>query len=402
MARILLLSNGHGEDLSGALLAIALKKFGHEVAALPFVGRGHSYRENNIEIIGKTKDFSTGGLGYTSLRGRITEVFQGQILYLIKRLMQLLLVANRYDIIIVIGDVIPVIAAWLTRIKVITYLVAYSSHYEGRLNLPWPCGSLLSSRRFLKIYARDRLTATDLTTQLQRKVTFLGNPFMDAVLAPRPSLRNCENRLGLLPGSRRPELDNNIFLMLKTIELLEERNYDLNDLSLDMALVSIMDSKSLKQLCESAGWIYKDSLNNLNITQLIRGKCIINVHRNSFAQVLQSSDVLFSMAGTASEQAIGLSKPVVQLPGFGPQFTTSFAEAQRRLLGPTVFCADGKPGDQSTLISTAVLILDVLKGIKSDQSFVDECKEQAEQRLGLAGGGQDIAQEITRIVAGLY
>ena len=45
------------------------------------------------------------------------------------------------------------------------------------------------------------------------------------------------------------------------------------------------------------------------------------------------------MAGTAAEQAIGLGKPVIQIEGKGPQFTKSFAEAQRRLLGKYVFCA---------------------------------------------------------------
>ena len=37
------------------------------------------------------------------------------------------------------------------------------------------------------------------------------------------------------------------------------------------------------------------------------------------------------MAGTAAEQTVGLSKPVLQLVGQGPQFTKSFAEAQRRI-----------------------------------------------------------------------
>jgi len=45
------------------------------------------------------------------------------------------------------------------------------------------------------------------------------------------------------------------------------------------------------------------------------------------------------MAGTAAEQAIGLGKPVIPIEGKGPQFTKSFAEAQRRLLGKYVFCA---------------------------------------------------------------
>ena len=36
--RILLLSNGHGEDLSGALIGTALQQQGCSVEALPLVG----------------------------------------------------------------------------------------------------------------------------------------------------------------------------------------------------------------------------------------------------------------------------------------------------------------------------------------------------------------------------
>ena len=70
MGRLLLLSNGHGEDLSGALLGQALQCEGHSVDALPLVGKGQPYRDAGIALIGGTQEFSTGGLGYTSLRGQ--------------------------------------------------------------------------------------------------------------------------------------------------------------------------------------------------------------------------------------------------------------------------------------------------------------------------------------------
>ena len=63
----------------------ALIKLGHEVKALPLVGNGESYLKAGIKVLGKTKSFSTGGMGYTSLKGRILELIQGQIIYLIKR-----------------------------------------------------------------------------------------------------------------------------------------------------------------------------------------------------------------------------------------------------------------------------------------------------------------------------
>ena len=49
MPKILLLSNGHGEDLSGSLLAKQLVINGNLVDALPIVGKGKNYeKEKNI------------------------------------------------------------------------------------------------------------------------------------------------------------------------------------------------------------------------------------------------------------------------------------------------------------------------------------------------------------------
>ena len=46
--RILLLSNGHGEDLSGALIGTALQQQGCSVEALPLVGHGQAYIQARI------------------------------------------------------------------------------------------------------------------------------------------------------------------------------------------------------------------------------------------------------------------------------------------------------------------------------------------------------------------
>jgi uncharacterized protein (TIGR03492 family) len=222
--RILLISNGHGEDLSGSLLGQELLASGGEVAALPLVGHGNAYRQAGVPVLGRTRTYSTGGLGYTSLAGRLTELFQGQVTYVIRRLLLFLTQSRRFDLVVVIGDVLPVLAAWLSCRPVVTYLVAYSSHYEGRLRLPWPCGWCLRSARFRRVYSRDSLTATDLTAQLNRPVHFLGNPFLDRALEPAPPLQPLEPHrstgarlLGLLPGSRLPEALRNLELMLKVL-----------------------------------------------------------------------------------------------------------------------------------------------------------------------------------------
>ena len=384
MGRILLLSNGHGEDLSGSLLGSALRALGHEVTALPLAGLGRPYSQAKIHLLGSSHEFSTGGIGYTSLRGRLTELIQGQILYLLRRLVRLLRHAHRFDLIVVVGDVIPVIAAWLTRRPVATYLVAYSSHYEGQLRLPWPCGSMLSGRHFLAIFSRDQLTADDLSEQLARPVQFLGNPFMDPVLAATEPLAHAQHRIGLLPGSRLPELEANLQLLLKMSAQLPDNM----GISLELALVSSLDDTGLNRCAKAVGWQLREG-------RLERqGAPAVQVHRGAFQAVLQHSDLVISMAGTAAEQAVGLAKPVLQLPGQGPQFTASFAEAQRRLLGPTVFCAPGDSGSRDNLSASAQLALQLLERILHDRDFQHQCQNEALRRLGKSGGGLRMASAI--------
>ena len=388
MGQILLLSNGHGEDVSGALIGQALQSLGHHVQALPLAGLGSPYRQAGIALLGRSHEFSTGGIGYTSLRGRLTELVQGQILYLLRRLLRLLRHGHRFDLIVVVGDVIPVIAAWLSRRPVATYLVAYSSHYEGRLRLPWPCGELLASSRFQAVFSRDQLTADDLTGQLQRPVHFIGNPFMDPVLTPAEALPSARQRIGLLPGSRRPELEDNLLLLLQLIEKLPVAA----ELSLDLALVASLEDAALHALAASVGW-------QLERGVLSRpGTVPITVRRDAFQSVLQHSDLVIGMAGTAIEQAVGLARPALQLPGKGPQFTARFAEAQRRLLGPTVFCAPGDAGSSENIDATAALALDLLKRSRSDQPLQEQCRREASRRLGTAGGGTRMAAAISKLL----
>ena len=388
MGTILLLSNGHGEDLSGALLGQALIDCGHTVTALPLAGLGRPYQQAGITLLGRSHEFSTGGLGYTSLRGRLNELVQGQILYLLRRLLRLLLSRKRFDLILVVGDVIPVIAAWLSRRPVATYLVAYSSHYEGKLRLPWPCAALLRSHRFKKVFSRDQLTADDLSHQLKRPVDFLGNPFMDSVLTPKPPLTNAAQRIGLLPGSRRPELDANLGLMLQLVTRLPQ----LYNLSLDLALVTSLRNEELAVLAKRAGWTLQAGV------LLRQGTPAIHVHRGGFQAVLQSSDLVIGMAGTAVEQAVGLCRPVLQIPGGGPQFTAAFAEAQRRLLGPTVFCAPGEAGSMENLEGSAALCLDLLHRSRWDEELKRCCRDEAQRRLGNGGGGLRMANAISSLL----
>ena len=111
MKPVLLLSNGHGEDLSGAALGSQLRQRGMAVEALPLVGHGQAYRQADIPVLGPTRDFSTGGLGYTSLAGRLTDLREGQFTYVLRLLGRLWRRRRRYQLVVAVGDLVPVLGA---------------------------------------------------------------------------------------------------------------------------------------------------------------------------------------------------------------------------------------------------------------------------------------------------
>ncbi|MEN9539990.1 MAG: hypothetical protein RLZZ459_81 [Cyanobacteriota bacterium] len=396
-ARVLLLSNGHGEDLSGALIGKELQRLGHHVEALPLVGHGRAYRQAEIAVLGHTREYSTGGLGYTSLVGRLTEVVQGQILYLLRRLGLLLRIARRYELILAVGDVIPVLAAWLSGRAFATYLVAYSSHYEGRLRLPWPCMPCLRSRRSRRVYSRDQLTASDLSEQLGRAVLFAGNPFFDGSLGACPPLAGAPlQRLGLLPGSRLPEALQNLALMLRVLERLPQRLHQPARLGLHAALVGKLTPQEVAPLASGLGWLLH--FDGEQRCRLQRGPLQLQLEWGRFAAVVQQCDLLLSMTGTAAEQCVGLGKPVLQLAGGGPQFTAGFAEAQRRLLGPAMFCAEGSPGSEQQLAGTVELLEDLLERLQQDPSWREGLQQLGQERIGSGGGGARMAADLDQLL----
>ena len=381
MSRILLLSNGHGEDLSGSLIAKQLTNSGYFVDALPIVGKGNHYVKEKIRIIGKTKEFSTGGIGYNSVRGRINEILGGEIIYLLRRLYLTYRIRKKYDYFFVVGDIVPVFFAWICKKDFFTYLVAYSSHYEGKLKLPWPSKFFLISKKAKKIYTRDSLTAHDLTSQLKKKVFFFGNPFMDKFFFRDKELKKSDFSIGILPGSRFPEILENFVLILEVLEALSDLSY-FQKIEFNFAIVNALSSQKISEIFKNRKWLHLGKISESHLLRFQYKSLKVNLYWNTFEEILLKSSCCISMTGTAAEQAIGLGKPVIQIEGKGPQFTKSFAEAQRRLLGKYVFCASNYKSKRDQINQTINLLIKVIYLIKLNQKFLISCNENAKKKLG--------------------
>ena len=386
MKPVLLLSNGHGEDLSGALVASQLIQMGIAVEALPLVGHGASYRQLGIPVLGRTRSCSTGGLGYTSLAGRIAELLEGQMLYVLSRLLLLRRRRRHYGLVLAVGDLLAVLGGWFSGLPTAVYLVAYSSHYEGRLRLPWPCGWLLGRPGIRAIWSRDELSAADLSRQLGRPASFLGNPFLDAVSGNEaPPAGAGDPELLLVPGSRLPEAARNLALMLELLAQLPGGRR----LRLRAALVPGLERACIAQLAAPLGWQLEGE------DRLVRGGLELELSWGGFGQLLPRAQLVLCSAGTAAEQAVGLAIPVLQLPGQGPQFTPGFAEAQRRLLGAGVFCAPDPASAAELACQLLEQQLDPLRGPALRRQLATIGKE----RIGRPGGSQAMAGAIMNLLA---
>eukprot|EP01018_Ginkgo_biloba_P039356 Gb_04761 [translate_table: standard] len=108
--------------------------------------------------------------------------------------------------------------------------------------------------------------------------------------------------------------------------------------------------------------------------------------RGLFSDIASWADTGVAMAGTATEQLVGLGKPIFTLVGSGPQFTRAFAEAQSRLLGKSVI-----------LCSKSSIALEMSR-ILSDKAYLNCVKRNGQKRMGALGASREIAREIHDLV----
>ena len=180
--------------------------------------------------------------------------------------------------------------------------------------------------------------------------------------------------------------------MLEVLAQLPEHLQQPDQLGLSAALVGRLGPEEVAPLASRLGWRLDSEAGT--ITRLRRGPLRLELVWGRFADVVQHSDLVLSMTGTAAEQAVGLGKPVLQLVGSGPQFTDNFAEAQRRLLGPSVFCAEGRSGSPEQREATARLLAQLLGELQRDGALAERCHRNGLERIGAGGGTARIADAV--------
>ncbi len=387
--RLLSISNGHGEDLNASevLRSLRCDYPTADLAALPLVGEGKAYRRLGIPLIHNTRALPSGGFAYIQPATWLDDLQAGLLPQLAAQIGALRRWSRSGDFVFATGDVVVLAAAYLSGLPFAAFLVSTSSYYEGRIRLPWLAQFCLRSPRCRAILTRDRFTAEDMTARGYRHVTFAGYPIMDVLVPTGKDLGVAAGvpTIALLPGSRLPEAHRNLRLQLDLV-LEIARTFHPHPVQFCAALVpalaDLLHSHSPNALppgwqLAPSGWLSHASE---NATVL----CL----SDAFADILHRCDLAIGMAGTAVEQAVGLGKPVIQIPGAGPQFTYAFAEAQMRLLGTSVRTVGRQPATPQTLREAAQWV----KAILTDREYLAACIQNGHDRVGLPGGSAGIAR----------
>ncbi|MDB9423488.1 lipid-A-disaccharide synthase-related protein [Microcystis aeruginosa CS-564/01] len=384
LKQVLFLSNGHGEDLNASLIVGELQKIQPQlsIAALPLVGEGKAYQKLPVPIIAPTATMPSGGIIYTNPFNWIKDIGAGLIGLTIKQIQAAFKVSKNCDLLIAVGDIVPIAIARLTGRPFVAFIVSTSSYYEGTIKLPLLTKLCLRSDKCLRVFTRDKYTATDLQNRGIKKAIFAGYPIMD-VLTPTGKDLELDSQIpmiALLAGSRLPEALSNLALQLQVCEEIVK----IKPMQFRAAIIPSIRETDLENLAKQEGWHY------LGAGKLEKNGALLYCYRDAFADILHHCDACLAMAGTAVEQAVGLGKPVLQIPGFGPQFTYPFAEAQMRLLGESVITIGKKPTEVNLFKNAAVKIVDIL----ADSRYLHRCLENGKIRVGESGGSRNIAEEI--------
>jgi uncharacterized protein (TIGR03492 family) len=431
--QLLVLSNGHGEDLIAVRILEQLQQLSPppKLSVLPLVGKGHAYTQLGIPIIGPVQQMPSGGFIYMDGQQLWRDVRGGLIQLTLAQYQVVRKWGKTGGMILAVGDIVPLLFAWLSGANYAFVGTAKSEYYLrdeagwlpqtsrlerwlGSVYLPWERW-LLSRHRCKAVFPRDKLT-TDILRQWAIPAFDLGNPMMDGIVPTysTPShltvdaLEKEKDRSPmalLLPGSRSPEAERNWQILITAIETIiarfstghfslgfkQTRGYwrihDDRSLVFLGAIAPVLALEPFEECLFKQGWMSQPresvdiSITDPKALAFTKHKATLLLTQYAYQDCLLMADLAIAMAGTATEQFVGLGKPVITVSGEGPQFTYAFAEAQTRLLGPSVMLVK-QPGQ----------VAEALQSLWDDPDRWQLIADNGQRRMGSTGAAYRIAR----------
>lgn len=303
--RVLVISNGYGEDAMAAFLARELSRHVDLVEALPTVGPGKSY-DGICETVGPRGDLASEG--HRKVGSLLKDFQHGLAFTAVSHVKFMRDNKARWDKVVTVGDIIGPLLSFAGGYKVDLHIDVYNSGYARQYSA---AEKQALKRTTKKILCRDDILAGSLRA-LDLDAGFAGNLMMDTVpeldidIAPL-----CAGKVGvtLLPGSRAaaPKL---FAVEMDAINRLSQK-YPL------VILVPVATGVDVGSLIQSAG------LRNLIDQNLIGDEHLgvaasfdqteVHFFEKGIGTLARQSRVVVGQAGTAGFQSAGLGIPTIAL-----------------------------------------------------------------------------------------
>lgn len=381
---LIVVSNGHGEDMIGTALAQALAALGVSPVALPLVGRGKAYENADIELAGPRQDMPSGGFVFDRPSALRKDLRAGFLQMTLKQYAGLHRLSRRSVATLVVGDWYGLSVGSflgsrpLFQMQPLVSLRTWQgvgAPVKGSPYGPWERHLM---GRALRVFPRDEESAVWLRQNGVEHAICLGNPMLDAIYGDTP-LDLPTPYLLLLPGSRADAYES-LPVMLETCRYLT---------STGLTPVIAWAGLPLGPL-HLPNWRL-EQVGDKGVTHCLKHADGTSAFltQGSFRPALLGAKLALSTSGTAAEQAAGYGVPLVGFATSGPQFTHPFALGQKRLLREAFTLTKA----QAEAVAGAV------KGLLSCSETYHCAQQAGKAAMGSPGASGRIARAIARWVS---
>lgn len=394
----MIVTNGYGEDMMGAMIAQAIKDRAHEldVRAFPLVGPGTAFDRVNVPKVHASAPLPSGGYVLRDLsirpnhwknltrdlRSGLTADFLQQ-----RRIMRGL--RGRVAGVLAVGDAYPAVLSrlWLAKKAglVQTAKTVLATRFFGPevAAMRWACH---------RVMVRDEETAAWLNAK-RVPALCVGNPMMDALTYGELELEKADGVkvVAVFPGSREG-IDTNLETILQAIPRVQSRiatkGAEVSAVRWLVAWPPTQPRERVLALASAAGWRMDEARSSsmqLRFTPQSGGE--LGVIFGGVGDLLRIADVAVGVAGTVHEQAGGHGVPVVTFPGVvAGRSADRFIRTQKRFLGEGMDVVEAAPD----------AIAEALIAVLLDERRRRRMSVDAKRRIGRPGAVTSITELVCR------
>ncbi|MFP4482706.1 MAG: tetraacyldisaccharide 4'-kinase [Thermovirgaceae bacterium] len=326
--KVVVASNGYGEDAIGVMLAEKLKQRfqGMDVSGFPLVGAGKAYTARRIPVVSPPSDTPSEGVIKYRLRDLLRDLRHGLLRQITIQAAAWKHLRGRIRTVLCVGDVYLLLhTLWGQGVCPVLVATAKTVLHKGH----WRLEHALLKRRCRRVWARDAQTRDEM---IRRGVdaAYTGNPIMDLARDNKDKKEYFAGGAGfakilLLPGSRERAYAD-IKLLLDAAVLL----WEWEKASFAMVVAATLDRHRLLESCPE--WRFAET------GQIIHqnGVLEIPVTEDDVAEVARGAQVVLGLGGTANQICAGLGIPVVSVLEKGKL-------VQKKLLGESESLVEPSP-----------------------------------------------------------